>query len=200
MRRKERTFEYRKKLREKFDTKLKLEQRKNDLLNKQFRKSPFFISVWIVRGLFILFFILVSITHNIPKSISEETILYKSINRYTTYSGGRYSSKTKTVADLTLKTNKGIYKANIASLSLPPFGTDDKVCIETNYYGRPIYFYKPDWLTKVSLQINFGYYFITLFLTSISLAFNNIKDKTTIGFLLSATILDLLTVTIYFIN
>lgn len=198
MRRRQSSFEFRQKLRAVYDKRHTLNERKFRLLNRKFRRSPFYISAWLVRILFIFSLIILFIKHSDPTSVTEEIIKYKNTELYTT--SGRYGTNTTNHADLTLVTNLGTYKTSLIGIKSPFYDIGDTIYIERNVFNRPIYFYKQNWNIKIPISFPFLYYFLILGSNFISMFFNNIQDKSTIIFLSLTMLISILSITFYFIG
>ncbi len=200
MRRRQTTFEFRQKLRAMYDKRHALNERKFRLLNRKFRKSPFYISAWIVRILYILVLILLFIKHYDPISVSEEIIEYKNIELYTSTSGGRYGSTKTNHADLTLVTNKDTYYTSLIGVKSPSYDIGDTIYIEKNMFNKPIYFFKQNWNIKIAISFPFIFYFLILGSNFISMFFNNIQDKSTVVFLTITMLISILSIAFYFLR
>lgn len=198
MRRRQTSFEFRQRLRAVYDKQHGLNERKFRLLNRKFRRSPFYISAWTVRFLYIFALIILFIKHSDPSSVSEEFIKYKNVDIYTTTSG-RYSTTKTNHADLTLVTNRATYKTSLMGIKSPSYDIGDTIYIERNVFNRPIYFFKQNWHIKIPISFPFLYYFLILGSNFISMFFNNIQDKSTIIFLSMTMLISILSITFYFI-
>lgn len=199
MRRRQTTFEFRQRLRAVYDKRHALHERKFRLLNRKFRRSPFYISAWIVRILYVLALILLFVKHSEPMSVSEEIIKYKNVELYTTTSG-RYSTTQTKHADLTLITNKATYKTSLIGIKSPSYDIGDTIYIEKNMFNKPIYFFKQNWNIKIGISFPFLYYFLILGSNFISMFFNNIQDKFTIIFLSMSMLISILSIAFYFLG
>lgn len=183
-----------------YDKRHALNERKFRLLNRKFRKSPFYISAWIVRILYILVLILLFIKHYDPISVSEEIIEYKNIELYTSTSGGRYGSTKTNHADLTLVTNKDTYYTSLIGVKSPSYDIGDTIYIEKNMFNKPIYFFKQNWNIKIAISFPFIFYFLILGSNFISMFFNNIQDKSTVVFLTITMLISILSIAFYFLR
>jgi len=198
MRRRQTSFEFRQKLRAVYDKRHELNERKFRLLNKKFRKSPFYISAWAVRFLYIFALIILFVKHSDPTSVSEEIIKYKNVDIYSTTSG-RYNTTRTHHADLTLVTNRATYNTSLIGIKSPSYDIGDTIYVERNVFNRPIYFFKQNWNIKIPISFPFLYYFLILGSNFISMFFNSIQDKSTIIFLSMTMLISILSITFYFI-
>lgn len=198
MRRKESTLQFRQRLREVYDKRHALNERKFRLLNKKFRKSPFYITTWIVRILYIFTLIILIVNHYDPKSVTEEIIKYKNIELYTT-SSGRYGTAITNHADLTLVTNRDTYETSLIGVKSPSYDIGDTICVERNIFNKPIYFFKQNWNIKIAISFPFLFHFLILGSNFISMFFNNIQDRSTVIFLSLTMLISVLSITLYFI-
>ncbi len=198
MRRRQTSFEFRQRLRAVYDKRHALNERKFKLLNRKFRRSPFYISAWIVRVLYIFALIILFIKHSDPTSVNEEIIKFKNVDLYTTTSG-RYGTTKTNHADLTLVTNKSTYKTSLIGVKSPSYDIGDTIYIERNMFKRPIYFFKQNWNIKIAISFPFLHFFLILGSNFISMFFNNIQDKSTVIFLSLTMLISILSITLYFL-
>ena len=149
------------------------QKRRRRLYNKMYRKGFPFVSAWLVRIIFIALFISVCFLHHKHGSYATEVVLFKEIDQYTYMSGRSLRSG----ASLYILTDHGEYYVNISRMSFRDFNKRDTLVIERNIFGRPIYFSRIGWTVAYPFGINFKFYFVVLFATLISFAFNNGLDR-----------------------
>lgn len=177
-------------------TALKAEEKK--VYNKQFRKTPLFILSWAIRIVFILFFILVIILQTKSSCFTEEIVSQKYIDR--NIESSKLSLDTSmAISTLYLETNLGKYSADISGLHIPGFDINDTLLIHRNLFNKPIYFGQHNWLYRYELSSNLGAYLFVLFLTLISLFFNDGQDKFAKIILWIFSIVDILAIVCYFL-
>lgn len=171
-----------------------LDKRRRQLYNKKYRKSFFFISVWAGRVVFIVLFIIASVLHNKPYSTKKEIV----VSKYTE----SYISRTKRgsfkMTDLHIETKYQNYLSKFKDETPPDFNVADTLLIERNIFTKPVYFTKSNWNSKYWIQFNFIYYYIILFLTIVSLFFNDGLDRFTDKILLIIWSLNIIALVIYF--
>lgn len=173
-----------------------LDKRRRRLYNKKYRKSFLFVSILIGRLAYIALFITVGFLHFEPGEQREEIVMNKKIESY--ISSSRYGS-TK-ITTLYIETNYGNYTSNLGETRPPNFESGDKIVIEKNIFYKPIYFSKAGWHYKYGLYTNFTYYFIILFVTLLSLFFNDGLDRFTDKILLITWALTIFGITFYFLT
>jgi hypothetical protein len=198
MRRPKLSDEQRERMLENLDKQITLKARKKNLYNKIFRKSGLFISSWTVRVLYFILFITVACLHNIPSSVSKEVLLQKTIDRSTESSGRNGSSRA--ISTLYFTTDKDNYIADISGLRIPAFVQGDTMLIGRNIFNKPNLFGKEGWNNSYLLTVNFSNYFIVLFLTLISLFFNDGLDKHTKKILWGFMLIDAIAILFYFLT
>lgn len=197
MRRAKLSNEQRERRLENLDKQIALKARKKKLYNKIFRKSGLFIFSWTIRVLYFILFITVACLHSTPSTVSKEVLLHKTIDRYTGSSGRNGSSRA--ISTLYFSTDKDTYIADISGLRIPAFDKGDTMLIGRNIFNKPNLFGKEGWNNSYLLTVNFSNYFIVLFLTLISLFFNDGLDKHTKKILWGFMIVDIVTIFCYFL-
>jgi hypothetical protein len=162
--------------------------------NKQFRKTPLFIGSWVIRLACLLFFITAIAFHNTTSSINKEILTERNIKR-----DSSFQAQTQIISTLYLTTNKGRYIGDISGKTIPAFAVGDTMLIQKNLFGKPTFFTKKDWPYKYELDYGLEIYYIVLFLTLISLGFNDGQDKFTKKILWIFMIADIVAVVCYFL-
>jgi hypothetical protein len=196
MRRPKLTVSERQRYLRQLDNNILLDKRRHRLYNRKFRRSFIFIATWTVRLLYFALFILVLIFHNKIGSLQNEIVQEKNIESYTSTS----RRGTRKVTTLYLKTDRDSYTSNIGDTRLPPFNAGDTIIIERNIFGKPIYFLKENWNWKYGIDVNFVYYYIVLFITFISMFFNDGLDRFTAKILWIAWTIDIMAIACYFLT
>jgi hypothetical protein len=185
-------------LRETLDKQLALNAEQKKLYNITFRKSALFIISWTLRLAFIAFFIFVVVLQTKSSSFTEEIVTEKYIDR--NIESSKLSLDTSmAISTLYLETNFGHYTADISGLQIPGFDINDTLLIHRNLFNKPIYFGKHNWLYRYELSSNLGAYLFVLFLTLVSLFFNDGQDKFTKKILVIFSIVDIITTVCYFL-
>ncbi len=194
MKRQKQSNDKKNELRENLDKHLALKKEEKKQFNKIFRKTPLFISSWIIRLAFLAFFITaISLQHK-TSNISEEVLLERNIKR-----DSSFQAQTQVISTIYLTTNKGQYTGDISNLSIPGFDVGDTMLIQKNVFGKPTFFTRKHWPYKYELSYGLEAYYIVLFLTLISMGFNDGQDKFTKKFLLIFSIADIVAVVCYFL-
>jgi hypothetical protein len=152
-----------------------LEQRRNRLYNKKYRKGLLFISCWTVRLLYIILLLVVSFIHRTPNGNRKEVVVDRYVDRYIS----RSKSGSRIVTNLYITTNKSNYQSNFGDQYPPNFNVGDTLIIEQNIFHKAIYFSKTEWRLKYWISLNYRYYYIVLFFTIISFFFNDGLDRFT---------------------
>jgi len=177
------------------DKKNVLFKRKRTLYNRIYRKGFLFKAAWIVRSLYIVLFIAVALLFNKATYIKKEIVVDKQVESYKTVSGyGTFENTT-----LFLKTNAGKYTSNFTDFDVPDLHTNDTVRVEHNVFGKPIYLTNPGWNWKYSIDSDFKLYCIMLFITVISLFFNDGLDRFTSKILWVTLTTAVITILLFFI-
>lgn len=171
---------------------LKAEEKK--AFNKQFRKSPLFISSLIIRITFVVFLITAFSLHHNTATINEEILAERHIKR-----DSSFQTQTEVISTIYLRTNKGQYKGDISNLSIPGFDVGDTLLIQKNLFGKPTFFTMKHWPYKYELDYGLEAYYIVLFLTLVSMGFNDGQDKFTKKILWSFMLIDLITILCFFL-
>jgi hypothetical protein len=171
---------------------LKAEEKKQ--YNKQFRKSPLFISSWVVRLTCLAFFITAIALHNTTYTINQEVLTERHIKRDSTF-----QAQTQVISTMYLTTTKGNYVGDISSKTIPGFDVGDTMLIQKNLFGKPTFFTKKNWPYKYELDYGLEVYYVVLFLTLVSMGFNDGQDKFTKKILLIFMIADIVAVVFYFL-
>jgi hypothetical protein len=182
------------KLLENLDKNLALKEEEKKQFNKIFRKSPLFISSWIIRLVFLIFFITaISLQHK-TSSINEEVLLERQIKR-----DSSFQTQTQVISTIYLTTKQGRYTGDISNVSIPGFDVGDTMLIQKNIFAKPTFFTRKQWPYKYELSYGLEVYYIVLFLTLISMGFNDGQDKFTKKILLGFMIVDIITIFCYFL-
>jgi hypothetical protein len=182
------------KLLENLDKNLALKAEEKKQFNKIFRKSPLFISSWIIRSVFLIFFITaISLQHK-TSSINEEVLLERQIKR-----DSSFQTQTQVISTIYLTTKQGSYTGDISNVSIPGFDVGDTMLIQKNIFGKPTFFTRKKWPYKYELSYGLEVYYIVLFLTLISMGFNDGQDKFTKKVLWGFMIVDIITIFCYFL-
>lgn len=171
-----------------------LDNRRRRLYNFKYRKSIFFVSIWIGRVTYFLLYFIVCFTHELVKTNKEEVIFGMEVNTYQTQS----QKSGYSVTEISMETNYGDYSANLTNVSLPKLSTGDTITIAYNYYGKPIFFTKNNWHLMYGLENNLIFYSFILFLTFISFFFNDGYDSFTDKLLLIVWTANIIALGLYF--
>jgi hypothetical protein len=138
----------------------------------------------------------VSFLHKKTGSFRDEIVLNKNIESYTnTTRSGTYK-----VTKLYIETNFKNYTAKFGDNYPPNFNVGDTLTIERNIFRKPIFFSKSSWNVKYWIHSNFIYYYIVLFLTLMSLFFNDGLDRFTDKILLIIWSSNIIGIAIYFLT
>jgi|LakMenE18May11ns_1017448.scaffolds.fasta_scaffold9959659_36 hypothetical protein len=173
-----------------------LEKRRRRLYNRKYRKSFFFISVWVGRLLYFSLFVIVCSTHEIINTTRQEVLNNCEIEEYQAHSRrGSYQ-----VTEVSLETQYGHYFAKLINVDLPKLVTGDTVIIVRNYYGKPIYFTQKSWSLMYGLTNNLIFYSFILFPTFVSFFFNDGLDRFTDKLLLLIWAADVIAISLYFLT
>lgn len=181
-------------LRENLDKHLALKAEEKKLHNQQFRKTPLFIFSWIIRLAFLIFFVSAISLQHTTSNISEEILIERNIKR-----DSSFQTQTQVISTIYLTTNKGHYTGDISNLSIPGFDVSDTMLIQKNVFGKPTFFTRKHWPYKYELSYGLEVYYIVLFLTLISMGFNDGQDKFTKKILLGFMIIDVISILCYFL-
>lgn len=181
-------------LRENLDRQLALKAEEKKQYNKQFRKTPLFISSWIIRIACLAFFVTAIVLHNTTSTINEEVLIERQIKR-----DSSFQAQTIVVSTIYLTTNKGKYTGDISGAKIPGFDVGDTMLIQKNLFGKPTFFTRKHWPYKYELDYGLEVYYIVLFLTLISMGFNDGQDKFTKKILLVFSIADIIALVCYFL-
>ncbi len=161
-----------------FAVTLALQERKSRLYNRKFKKSPLYISSWLVRGIYLLLFVTVAIFQNFSVSNEVEKILFSSVTIDSTKI--MPDGSTKQISDrLHFTTNVQKYSISLAK-PMPEMFKEDSVLVTRNLFNKPIQMVKKS--TGFVYQIPINYYIayiVILFLTLISMLFNDGLDSYT---------------------
>lgn len=196
MRRPKTTASERQRYLRQLDNNIQLDKRRRRLYNRKFRRSFIFIATWAVRLIYFTLFILVLILNDKTGSFQNEIVQDKKVETYTNVS----RRGTQKITTLYLKTDHDTYTSNIGDIRLPAFNIGDTLVIERNIFGKPIYFLKDEWGYKYGIDVNFALYYIVLFITFISLFFNDGLDRFTEKILLVVWTIDILAISFYFLT
>lgn len=173
-----------------------LDKRRRRLYNRAYRKSFFFISVWVGRLLYFSLFIIVCSTHEIINNTRQEILNNCKIEKYQAHSRRGFYQ----VTEVLLETGNGKYSAKLINVDLPKIGSGDTVTIARNYYGKPIYFTQKYWLLMYGLTNNLFFYSFILIPTFISFFFNDGLDRFTDKLLLTVWAANILAIALYFLT
>lgn len=182
------------KMLENLDKQIDLKAEEKKQFNKQFRKSLLFISSWIIRAIFLLFFITAICLKHSTNSINEEILIERQIKR-----DSSFQTQTEVISTIYLTTDKGKYKGDISNLSIPGFDVGDTLLIQKNVFGKPTFFTMKHWLYKYDLEYGLEIYYIILFLTLVSMGFNDGQDQFTKKVLWIFMIVDICAVLCFFL-
>lgn len=191
MRRPRKTPEQLKRLYELVDKNNSDETRRRRLYNRKYRKSVFFISSWIVRLIYVILFFVVSFTHYDTYTSNEEIVLTVDYSTYTKSKSGRATL-------LTFETNYGDYSDEFEYGRAPTIKINDTIIIESNFYGKAVYFTKPIWNVKFGFATNYILYYCVTFLTVFSFFLNDGLDGFSDKLLLFIWVINILSITLYF--
>lgn len=100
---------------------------------------------------------------------------------------------------LFLKTDKEDYTVDFTGFVIPELNINDTITIERNYFGKAIYLTNPGWNWKYTIDHNFYVYFVVLIMTFISFFFNDGLDRFTTKTILVTSLIDILTLILFFI-
>ncbi|MES2761584.1 MAG: hypothetical protein V4677_05235 [Bacteroidota bacterium] len=181
-------------LRENLDRQLALKAQEKKQYNKLFRKTPLFISSWLIRIACLAFFITAIALHNTTSTINEEVLLERNIKR-----DSSFQTQTQVISTIYLTTDKGHYMGDISSKIIPGFDVGDTMLIQKNLFGKPTFFTRKHWPYKYELDYGLEIYYVVLFLTLISMGFNDGQDKFTRKILWVFMIADIVAVVCYFL-
>jgi hypothetical protein len=174
------------------NTALKAEEKKQ--YNKQFRKTPLFICSWIIRIACLAFFLTAIALHNTTSSINKEVLMERQIKR-----DSSFQAQTQVISTIYLTTDKGHYTGDISAKIIPGFDVGDTMLIQKNLFGKPTFFTRKHWPYKYELQYGLEVYYIVLFLTLISMGFNDGQDKFTKTIIWIFSLVDIVAVACYFL-
>ncbi|MFN7910411.1 MAG: hypothetical protein ACK5QC_01225 [Bacteroidota bacterium] len=194
MRRQRPTSSERLRLLKKIDANNQLDKRRRRLYNRKFHGSFVFIATWFIRLIYLILFVIVLIFNDKSGNTRPEIVQDKKIESYTSVSR-RGSAK---ITTLFFTTNFERYTSNIGGISIPAFGVGDTILIERNIFNKPIYFTKQGWYLKYGIDVNFICYYIVLFVSLISLGFNDGLDRFTKKLLLIILTIDIVAIFCYF--
>ena len=172
------------------------DKRRRKLYNRKYRKSFFFVSIWVGRLIYIILFFVVLLLHDKYGSSRDEIVLSRNVESYinTTRRGSHK------VTTLTIETDFKSYTSEFVDKYPPSFNTGDTLTIERNIFNKPIYFTKSNWHFKYWIFTNPIYYYVILFLTLISLFFNDGLDRFTDKILLIIWSANIIGIAIYFLT
>ncbi len=176
------------------DKQLALNAEEKKLFNKQFRKTPLFISSWGIRIACLVFFVTAIALHNTTATINEEVLIERHIKR-----DSSFQTQTQVISTIYITTNKGRYMGDISAKNIPGFAVGDIMLIQKNIFGKPTFFTRKNWPYKYELDYGLEVYYIVLFLTLISMGFNDGQDKFTKKIILVFSIADIAAVVCYFL-
>jgi hypothetical protein len=174
-----------------------LDKRRRRLYNRKYRKSFFFVSIWAGRLIYIILFVVVSFLHDKSGSFRDETVINRNVESYINTSRRGSSNR---VTTLTIETNFKSYTSEFGDKYPPAFNIGDTLTIERNIFNKPIYFTKSNWHLKYWIFTNPIYYYVILFLTLISLFFNDGLDRFTDKILLIIWSANIIAIAIYFLT
>ena len=194
MKRQKQSSDKKNELRENLDKHLALKAEEKKQFNKTFRKTPLFISSWIIRLAFLIFFVSAISLQHTTATISEEILIERQIKR-----DSSFQAQTQVISTIYLTTNKGHYTGDISNISIPGFDKGDIMLIQKNLFGKPTFFTRKHWPYKYELSYGLEVYYIVLFLTLISMGFNDGQDKFSKKILVVFSIADIVAVVCYFL-
>lgn len=171
-----------------------LDRRRRRLYNKKYHKSLIYSATWVMRVLYIVAFFIAVIFHTKSGSVRDEIITKLEIEN------GRMMPE-RGVSKGTIvhfQTYSGKYASDVKEKTLPPLAVGDTIKIERNIFGKPIYFAKPEWGSKFSINIAAVFYGLVIFITFISLFFNDGLDPFTDRILWLAWSCDIIAIACYF--
>lgn len=173
-----------------------LAERRRRLYNRTYRKSFFFIAVWVGRILYFSLFVIVCSTHQLINTTRQEVLTSCEIERYLTHSRrGSYH-----VTEVSLETQYGNYFAQLIDVDLPKLVSGDTVLIARNYYGKSIYFTPISWSGWYGLTNHLIVYSFILLPTFISFFFNDGLDRFTDKLLLLVWAANIIAIGLYFLT
>lgn len=171
-----------------------LESVKRRRYNRIYRRSFFFRASWTARIVYILLYVLIFFLYDQSKGFTREIV--EKTETDITYSNPKYSRAK--ITTLYFETNNSNYTANVTGIFVPPFKEGDTLLIEHNIFGRPIYFTKENWSMKYAISSNFVFYFLILFVTIVSMFFNDGLDRFTDKILMIIWFLNIISIGIFF--
>lgn len=152
-----------------------LHQRRKRLYNRIYRKSPFFLTMWGIRLLYILLFFVIVFSDPISGGFRDEIVKNTQSNIYRIHTR-RNGSYLKTRRDI--QTDKSYYTAYFRRESPPIVCVGDTLQIERDIFNKSIYFTKKEWDIKYLISsyfdgILFFIHLLMVIFTIISFAFND---------------------------
>lgn len=178
------------------DITIQLDKRKRRLYNKKFRRSLIFIAAWVVRVIYLSLYILILTLYERSSGYENELVLERNVESYKVYSRqGSYW-----VTELNFRTNHDRYCSKFRDSGAPAFKINDTLMIERNIFGKPIYFTKDSWPLKYSIDLSSLLYSLILFLTLVSMGFNDGLDRITKRILHITWIIDALAIFFFFLT
>ena|SRR6218665_2114137 len=172
------------------------QKRRQRLYNRKYRKSCLFVSAWAIRITFVTLYIAVFFLHDRHGSYTKEVVLDKEIEEYKPFSS---SKPPRRGVNVHIQTDHESYTANIIQMKFADFIKGDTLLIERNVFDKPIYFRKAGWGAAYPFNASFRYYYMVLFVTLISFAFNDGLDRFTNKLLKIIMALDLFAIACYFL-
>lgn len=175
------------------DKQLAVNAEEKKLLNKQFRKTPLFIGSWVIRIACLAFFLTAIMLHNTTSTINEEVMVERHIKR-----DSSFQTQTQVISTIYFTTNREHYTGDISSKIIPGFGVGDTMLIQKNLFGKPTFFTRKHWPYKYELDYGLEIYYIVLFLTLVSMGFNDGQDKFTKKILWIFMIIDIIAIALFY--
>ncbi len=174
----------------------RFENRRARLYNHIFRKGWFFRTVWGVRIVFMLCCLIVPFFHLKTVSVTEEIVVEARSEVYTGHTKwGRYTN-----TDLWFTTNQASYSTTIKGNVGTVLEKGDRIIVERNPFGRPIYFSKAEWSVKYGMDFPLFFYYIVFFMTFISLFFNDGTSRFNLRILWIIGVVDVIALLGYFLG
>lgn len=181
-------------LQEKNAQKASIKSKEKKQFNLQFHKTPLFVSSWIIRLCCLIFFITAIALQHTTSTINKEVLIKRLIKLDLSF-----FEKTQIISTLYITTNKGNYKGDISAKKIPKFNVGDTMLIQKNVFGKPTFFTRKHWPYKYELDYGLEAYYIVIFLTLISMGFNDVTDQITKKLLWIFMIIDLIAIFLFYI-
>ncbi len=150
-----------------------------------------FASLWAVRLLYVLLFIIVCWMHTNITSGRNEVILGVERVNY-------FSQRNSNLVDITIETQSGKITTESGEKRLAKFKPGDTISIFYNYFDKPVYVSRPNSQWAFPLVDHLMGYGIIMFATLLSLPMKG-KDKFEKYFMWAVWYVDIGTIGIYFL-